>query len=132
LFDRLRVLASRLVFARAVDQEVFKRACSSTGAGPPRRLANLRRSRTVAVFVAGFVRPPAKPAVPAGRLLDPAGDLRGLCERLNVSEVVVAMDDRRRGFPIRELSSAVSRGGRHGAPQLSRARDRRPRAHRRP
>ncbi len=36
-------------------------------------------------------------------MLDPAGDLRGLCERLGVSEVVVAMDDRRRGFPIREL-----------------------------
>jgi sugar transferase (PEP-CTERM system associated) len=68
-------------------------------------LANLRRSADRRGFLlAGFVRPPGEdPAVPAGRLLDPAGDLRELCERLNVSEVVVAMDDRRRGFPIREL-----------------------------
>ena len=52
----------------------------------------------------GLVADPGEePAVPTGRLLDPAGDLRELCERLNVSEVVVAMDDRRRGFPIREL-----------------------------
>jgi sugar transferase (PEP-CTERM system associated) len=36
-------------------------------------------------------------------VLDPQGDLRGLCERLGVTEVVVAMDDRRRGFPIRDL-----------------------------
>ena len=41
--------------------------------------------------------------VPQERVLDPAGDLRGLCERFGVTEVVVAMDDRRRGFPIRDL-----------------------------
>jgi sugar transferase (PEP-CTERM system associated) len=41
--------------------------------------------------------------VPEERLLDPQGNLRALCERFNVNEVVVAMDDRRRGFPIRDL-----------------------------
>src|SRR6185437_9230148 len=37
------------------------------------------------------------------RILDPGASLVGLCERLNVVEVVVAMDDRRNGFPIAEL-----------------------------
>jgi sugar transferase (PEP-CTERM system associated) len=100
------VLASRLVFARAVDQEIFKKRVLVYGAGAAAAaLANLRRSADRRGFLlAGFVRAPGEdPAVPGGRLLDPGGDLRELCERLNVSEVVVAMDDRRRGFPIREL-----------------------------
>jgi sugar transferase (PEP-CTERM system associated) len=100
------VLISRLVFARAVDQEIFKKRVLVYGAGAAAAaLANLRRSADRRGFLlAGFVRAPGEdPAVPAGRVLDPAGDLPGLCERLNVSEVVVAMDDRRRGFPIREL-----------------------------
>src|SRR6202163_1191986 len=100
------VLGSRLVFARAVDQDIFKRRVLVYGAGAAAAaVANLRRSADRrGFFLAGFVLPPCEaPAVPAKRLLDPAGDLRGLCERLDVSEVVVAMDDRRRGFPIREL-----------------------------
>ncbi len=102
----LGILLSRLVFARAVDQEFFKRRVVIYGAGASAAaVASLRRSADRRAFVlVGFVPPPdEEPAVPADRLLDPAGDLRALCERLNVSEVVVAMDDRRRGFPIREL-----------------------------
>ena len=68
-------------------------------------MANLRRSPDRRGFqLVGFVQPSDEPlVVPAERVLDPQGDLRGLCERLSVTEVVVAMDDRRRGFPIREL-----------------------------
>jgi sugar transferase (PEP-CTERM system associated) len=36
-------------------------------------------------------------------VLDSAGDLAALCAQVNASEVVVAMDDRRLGFPIRGL-----------------------------
>jgi sugar transferase (PEP-CTERM system associated) len=102
----LGILLSRPVFARAVAQELFKRRVVIYGAGASAAaVANLRRSADRRAFVlVGFVpAPDEEPAVPADRLLDPAGDLRALCERLNVSEVVVAMDDRRRGFPIREL-----------------------------
>jgi sugar transferase (PEP-CTERM system associated) len=50
------------------------------------------------------VRPPdEEPGVPSERVLESEGDLCALCERLGVTEVVVAMDDRRRGFPIPEL-----------------------------
>jgi len=85
------VLASRAAFERTVDQDIFKRRV---------RRATDRRAFTVA----GFVESPGEETtVPAERLLDPAGDLCGLCERLDVNEVVVAMDDRRRGFPIRDL-----------------------------
>jgi sugar transferase (PEP-CTERM system associated) len=100
------VLASRLVFARAVDQDIFKRRVLVYGAGTAAgAIASLRRSTDRRGFsLVGFVRPPGEDTdVPSERLLDPGGDLRGLCERHNVTEVVVAMDDRRRGFPIRDL-----------------------------
>ncbi len=100
------LLVSRLVFARAVSQEIFKRRVLVYGAGAAAgSVAELRRSSDRRGFqLIGFVRPAEEPlAVPAERVLDPHGDLRALCERQSVTEVVVAMDDRRRGFPIREL-----------------------------
>ncbi len=100
------VIISRLVFARVVDQEIFKRRVLVYGAGvAASSVAALRRSSDRRGFhLVGFVQPEnEQPSVPRERVLDPAGDLRGLCEKLNVTEVVVAMDDRRRGFPIREL-----------------------------
>src|ERR1700680_1633708 len=100
------VLASRIVFGRAVDQQIFKRRVLVYGAGASAAaIANLRRSADRRGFLlVGFVRPPGEDrAVRIERPLAPADDLRGLCERLGVTEVVVAMDDRRRGFPIPEL-----------------------------
>jgi len=100
------LLASRLVFERAVSQDIFKRRVLVYGAGSAAAaVAALRRSADRRGFtLVGFVQPPDEPrSVPAERVLDAAGDVRALCERMNVTEVVVAMDDRRRGFPIREL-----------------------------
>jgi sugar transferase (PEP-CTERM system associated) len=100
------VLISRLVFARVADEEVFKRRVLVYGAGnAATAVANLRRSTDRRGFsLAGFVQPQGEERlVPAERVLDSAGDLRRLCERLDITEVVVAMDDRRRGFPIPEL-----------------------------
>ncbi|MGB9329428.1 MAG: TIGR03013 family XrtA/PEP-CTERM system glycosyltransferase [Steroidobacteraceae bacterium] len=100
------IILSRLLFARLVSQEIFKRRVLVYGTGAAAvAVANLRRSADRRGFqLVGFVQPSGEPlVVPAERLLDAHGDLRGLCERLSVTEVVVAMDDRRRGFPIREL-----------------------------
>ena len=100
------VIVSRLVFVRVVDQELFKRRVVVYGAGTSARaIANLRRSSDRRAFLlVGYVQPPGEEAsVPAERLLDARDDLCGLCDRLGVTEVVVAMDDRRRGFPIRDL-----------------------------
>jgi sugar transferase (PEP-CTERM system associated) len=100
------VIISRLVFARVVDQEIFKRRVLVYGAGiAASAVAALRRSSDRRGFhLVGFVQPEnEQPTVGTERVLDPDGDLCGLCEKLGVTEVVVAMDDRRRGFPIREL-----------------------------
>ena len=106
LVTGIGILISRLVFERAVNQEIFKRRVLVYGAGTAAgAVAALRRSSDRRGFaLVGFVQPPDEPrTVAPTRVLDPQGDLRALCEQLNVTEVVVAMDDRRRGFPIREL-----------------------------
>jgi sugar transferase (PEP-CTERM system associated) len=40
------------------------------------------------------------PTVPADRVLDASEGILSLCSRFDVHEIVVAMEDRRRGFPI--------------------------------
>jgi sugar transferase (PEP-CTERM system associated) len=100
------LLASRLLLARYVDDNIFKRRVLVYGAGAgAAAIASLRRSADRRAFtLVGFIPPPGETrAVDLERVLDPAGDLRGLCDRFNVTEVVVAMDDRRFGFPILEL-----------------------------
>ncbi|MBV9620539.1 MAG: TIGR03013 family PEP-CTERM/XrtA system glycosyltransferase [Gammaproteobacteria bacterium] len=102
----LALVLSRLVFGQAVNQDIFKRRVLVYGTGAAASsVASLRRSSDRRGFqLVGFVQAPGETrTVPPDRVVDAHGDLRGLCEQLNVTEVVVAMDDRRRGFPIREL-----------------------------
>jgi sugar transferase (PEP-CTERM system associated) len=101
------LLASRLVFSQITDESLFKRRVLIYGAGKnATAIANLRRRADRRGFVvAGFVQPEGEGCVIASQmLLDPAGGhLADLCSERDVDEVVVAMDDRRRGFPILEL-----------------------------
>jgi sugar transferase (PEP-CTERM system associated) len=88
------------------EEDIFKRRVLVFGAGSAASaIAGLRRSSDRHGFsLAGFVQAPSEQSlVPAERMLDAAGDLCRLCYRLGITEVVVAMDDRRRGFPIPEL-----------------------------
>lgn len=99
-------VASRFIFTRVVDESVFKRRVIVYGAGgSAAAIAELRRRADRRGFdLAGFVPAPGEPrVVESGRILNSAEGLLGLCKRLDVAEVVVAMDDRRRGFPISEL-----------------------------
>ena len=98
--------ASRFVFARVVDEDVFKRRVLVYGAGGAAgSIAELRRRSDRRGFIlVGFVAVPGEPRiVESGRLLYPKEGLLALCQKHDVAEVVVAMDDRRRGFPISEL-----------------------------
>jgi sugar transferase (PEP-CTERM system associated) len=98
--------ASRYVFTHIVDDAAFKRRVLVYGCGQrAAAIASLRRRSDRRGFaVVGYLQPDGEDcAVPANQLVDAKGNLQLLCAQLNVDEVVVAMDDRRRAFPLLEL-----------------------------
>jgi sugar transferase (PEP-CTERM system associated) len=97
---------TRLLFERIVDQDTFRRRVLVFGAG--RRAASLlelrRRSDTRGFRIIGFIASEGDPpAVPADRLLQRPDDLFRYALDTEVDEIVVAMDDRRRAFPMHEF-----------------------------
>jgi len=99
-------LVSRVVFARLVSESLFKRRVLVYGVGQrTTAISGLRRRSDRRGFeIVGFVQPDDETvSVPVELVLGPGADLLELCERCDVHEVVMAMEDRRRGFPLVEL-----------------------------
>jgi sugar transferase (PEP-CTERM system associated) len=100
------MLLLRLGFSRFVDPTTFKRRVLVYGTGQRAKpIAGLRRSSDQRGFVlVGFVQPPGEElSLPQTRVVPGEGMLLEKCGRHEVDEIVVAMDERRQGFPIREL-----------------------------
>jgi sugar transferase (PEP-CTERM system associated) len=100
------VILLRLGFSHFVDETPFKRRVMVFGTGRSAAVIGglRRRSDQRGFTLLGFVRPDGEGlAVPEERVLEPQSGLLKLCTWLNVDEIVVAMDDRRRAFPIAEL-----------------------------
>jgi sugar transferase (PEP-CTERM system associated) len=100
------VVTSRLIFAHVVDENLFKRRVLVYGAGETAAaVAGIRRrADRRGFFIVGFLPTQRNErAVTIDRIINSQGSLVKLCERLAVAEVVVAMDDRRQDFPVREL-----------------------------
>jgi sugar transferase (PEP-CTERM system associated) len=110
----LALALTRYVFVRAVDEEVFKRRVLVWGAGA--RAATIgkrlrRRSDQRGFRIVGYVRAAGdRGEVPDGMILSSDGDVVWLALRLKVEEIVVAMDDRRAGFPAAQLLNCRLRG----------------------
>ncbi|MEO8464683.1 MAG: TIGR03013 family XrtA/PEP-CTERM system glycosyltransferase [Gammaproteobacteria bacterium] len=98
--------ATRIVLTRVVDSTLLKRRVLVYGAGKrATAVANLRRrtDRRGHVLI-GFVRPDGEEvAVPPEAVHACDGGLPDLCRRLKIDELVIAMDDRRRQFPLGPL-----------------------------
>jgi len=114
IFAFSALVLTRLAFLRVVDQDIFKRRVLVWGAGA--RAATiarrLRRSTDQRGFkIIGHVRAPGDGAgLPDDQVLQFDGDLLRLAMRHKVEEIVVAMDDRRGGFPTKELLECRLRG----------------------
>ena len=114
IFAFSALVLTRLAFLRVVDQDIFKRRVLVWGAGT--RAATiakrLRRSTDQRGFkIIGYVRAPGDGAgLPDDQVLQFDGDLLRLAMRHKVEEIVVAMDDRRGGFPTKELLECRLRG----------------------
>jgi sugar transferase (PEP-CTERM system associated) len=96
----------RVGFERIVDEDLFKRRVLVFGAG--RRAQALldlrRRSDTRGFKIVGFMTTEGDTvSAPADRLVLRPDDLFRWAVEHDVDEIVVAMDDRRQGFPMHEL-----------------------------
>jgi len=86
-----------------MDESLFKRRVLVYGVGQrTAAISSLRRRSDRRGFeIVGFVQPDGESiAVPLERILEAPAGILELCTRLDVHEIVVAMEDRRRGFPI--------------------------------
>lgn len=98
---------ARVIFDTLVDEDLFKRRVLIYGSG--RRAASIarlrRRSDRRGFTVVGYVPAEGDEGVdvPEVEKLPTHVDLITLCEQHRVDEIVVAMDDRRRSFPMDQL-----------------------------
>lgn len=101
------LLLTRVMFHNLVDGSVFRRRVLVYGAGE--KAANIvglrRRSDQRGFKVIGFL--PAenneRHSVDQDKLLKPSGTIAELAHEHRIDEIVVAIDDRRRGFLVQEL-----------------------------
>jgi sugar transferase (PEP-CTERM system associated) len=96
----------RLLFERVLDQDIFKRRVLVFGAGHrAASLMQLRRRVDQRGFklVAFMATEGDTVSAPADRLTLRPKDLYAWALEHEIDEVVVAMDDRRQGFPMHEL-----------------------------
>lgn len=104
----------RFVFVRTVDEDFFKRRVLVWGGGARARSIGqrLRRRTDQRGFrIVGYVRAPGDAGgIPKGPLFRASTGLVRLALRNRIEEIVVAMDDRRSGFPTDELLECRLRG----------------------
>ena len=96
----------RLLFERIVDEDLFKRRVVVYGAGNRSRslLELRRRSDTRGFKILGYMPTDGDEIIaPPDKLVERPEDLYQWALANTVDEIVMAMDDRRRGFPMHEL-----------------------------
>ncbi len=102
----LLFMCSRIAFAKAVDQSAFRRRVVVYGAGKrASALLELRRRSDQRGFqLLAFLPVPNEPLLVQDARVDySTTNVLEFVHKHSAEEVVIAMDDRRRNFPIREL-----------------------------
>jgi len=107
------VLTLRFVFFEASDREVLKRRVLVLGVGKnASRIEELQHEGNASFLVVGYLQlhKDEKCQVPAECLFHVTSHLMDLADRLRVDEIVVAPDDRRKGFPAEQVLECKIRG----------------------
>lgn len=102
----LGVLLLRSLFLGASDKKLLKRRVMVLGVGEnASRLEELSEDEAMGFTVLGYIQvhEDENSRVPNERMLQVTSNLRDLADELHIDEIVVAMDDRRKGFPINEM-----------------------------
>jgi sugar transferase (PEP-CTERM system associated) len=106
VFTLVLISVSRVGFSRFVDQNVFRRRVVVYGAGNrAAKLLQLRRRSDQRGFrIVAFLPVPDEAQVVQDERVDStSGDVGTLARKHDAEEIVLAMDDRRNSFPIKEL-----------------------------
>ena len=106
------IATCRLVCSTTTDAR-FARRVLVLGVGErARQIENLRRSSDRAgISIIGFVDIGIDPlVVNEAKIIRPNGTLRELADRFAADEIVVALDDRRKGIPIHEILDCKMHG----------------------
>ena len=96
----------RVIFYHAIDENIFRRRVVVYGAGRrSRTITELRRRTDLWGFrVVAFIRTEGDaPSFDSALIVPEPVDLFGYCLEHRIAEIIVAMDDRRRGFPVERL-----------------------------
>lgn len=108
------IAVMRFCLVHAVSGDLFRRRVLVLGAGSNADLINtrLRRGSDRRAFtLVGFLPIPGQEStVPESMRIEPVGGLSELAHRLQISEIVVAPDERRGGLPMEEMLTCVQRG----------------------
>ena len=102
----LGIAVTRALFLRFVDAEILRRRVLVLGAG--RRAASFnslrRKSDHRGFHIVGFIHISGeRDEVDPGRILHLDRPLLDKCRELDIDEIVVAVNDRRQNFPVKEL-----------------------------
>lgn len=106
------VLALRFIFFEASDREALKRRILVLGVGRNASwIEELQRRANISFLVVGYVRlhDDEQCLTPEDRL-QATSHLLDLTDRLQIDEVVVAPDDRRKGFPAEQILECKTQG----------------------
>ncbi|WP_169247486.1 TIGR03013 family XrtA/PEP-CTERM system glycosyltransferase [Candidatus Competibacter phosphatis] len=109
----LSVLSLRFIFFKITRHDQLKQRVLVLGVGEhAAEIEALQQQGTMGFLVPGYIQvhEHETPRVPAGRMLQVTSNLANLADELRVDEIVVAMDDRRKGFPIDEILSCKING----------------------
>jgi len=113
-FALIGLALTRYIFLRTVDEDFFKRRILVWGAGARARSIGQRLRRRTdrrGFRIVGYVRAPGDGGeIPKGPLFRASPGLVRLALRSRIEEIVVAMDDRRSGFPSEALLECRLRG----------------------
>jgi FlaA1/EpsC-like NDP-sugar epimerase len=100
------VVLLRFLFFGVSDQALLKRRVLVLGVGQnAAQLEELVERGTMGFSIVGYVQvhEDENPHVQESRMLQVVSNLCDLADERRIDEIVVAMDDRRKGFPIKEM-----------------------------
>jgi len=109
----IAVLATRFFFCSYVAKSKLKRRILVLGAGDKAKsISNIhRRADTRGFEIVGFLCMPGDLSViQNSKVIDKSVKLTDLCEELNVDEIVVAVDDRRKSLPVEDILQCKMNG----------------------